>query len=225
METGSDTSRERFLHYASVFMREQDSEGRWAYQFDWDRHPAPWYSALAQSRGASVMLRAFLVTGDARFESAARKAVALFDRPISDGGFVASHPRAGVPYLEEYPAHPTGVLNGFLASLFGLFELREWLRDDRAAELFARYRASADAMLPFYTTSWWTLYDLDPESPVANVHSPRYHRLATDYLRVLSVISPSPAMAAMRDRWIAMAGPVAALRATGIKAYKKLRHR
>jgi heparosan-N-sulfate-glucuronate 5-epimerase len=171
------------------------------------------------------MLRAWMVTADDRFRRAALAAIGGFDRATSEGGFVAEHVRARVPYLEEYPSQPTGVLNGFLASLFGLWELARWLEDDRASRLFGLYRASADAMLPHYTTSWWTLYDLDPESPFPNVHSPRYHRLATDYLRVLSAIAPSEAILAFRDRWIAMDHPVSRLRAAGLKVLKKLLHR
>lgn len=224
-QSGASAHREQFLRYAEVLQAEQDPEGRWAYRFNWFRQVAPWYSALAQSRGASVMLRAWRLTGEERFRMAARNAVRLFDRGLAEDGFLAVHPRAGVPYLEEYPAHPTGVLNGFLATLFGLFELQHWLGDDRAGAMFERFRASADALLPHYTTAWWTLYDLDPESPFPNVHSPRYHRLATDYLRVLGAIAPTPVLLAYRDRWAAMAGPVAATRAAALKAIKKLIHR
>lgn len=214
-----------FRRYADTFLATQDDRGRWSYQFDWYRSAAPWYSALAQGRGASVMLRAWLLTGDARFRAAALGAIALFGTPLEQGGFVARHAQAGVPYLEEYPSQPTGVLNGFLTSLFALWEVGHWLDDGPAREQFALYLASAERMLPHYTTGWWTLYDLDPESPFPNVHSPRYHRLATDYLRVLAALSGSPVITDYRDRWIAMAGPVAAARATALKAIKKLIHR
>jgi hypothetical protein len=224
-DAGDESSRAEFLRYATTLLADQDPEGRWPYRFNWSRHVSPWYSALAQSRGASVMLRAWQVTGEERFKASARGAIALFDRDVAEGGFVVRHSRAGVPYLEEYPSHPTGVLNGFLASLFGLYELARWLGDERAGELFERYRRSADAMLPHYTTTWWTLYDLDPESPFPNVHSPRYHRLATDYLRVLGAIAPSPILLAHRDAWIAMAGPLANARAASLKAVKKILHR
>lgn len=223
--TGDPASRDRFLHYATVHQGEQDREGRWAYRFDWYASRAPWYSGLAQARGASVMMRAWMVTTEERFRTAARAAIAGFDRPAADGGFVADHPRAHVPYVEEYPSQPTGVLNGFLASLFGLWELSHWLGDDQATGLYRRYRASAEAMLPHYTTRWWTLYDLDPESPFPNVHSPRYHRLATDYLRVLGAIDPSPAVLAFRDRWASMDHPLPRARAAGLKALKKILHR
>jgi hypothetical protein len=214
-----------FLRYARYFLETRDARGRWGYDFDWYRSTAPWYSSLAQSRGASVMLRAGLLTGDPRYHDAARDALALFDTPIGEGGFVARHPRAGVPNLEEYPGQPTGVLNGFLASLLGLWEVGHWLDDGTSRSRFERYLRSAEQMLPWYTTAWWTLYDLDPESPFPNVHSPRYHGLAVDYLRVLSALDPSPVIASYRDRWIAMEGPVARTRATALKAIKKLIHR
>lgn len=216
---------EDFLRYARTFLDAQDSAGRWSYDFDWYRSRAPWYSALAQGRGASVMLRAWLLTAQPQYRAAALKALDLFGTPIGNGGFVAVHRQAGVPYLEEYPSQPTGVLNGFLTSLFALYEVGYWLEDSAARDRFALYLGSAERMLPFYTTSWWTLYDLDPESPFPNVHSPRYHRLATDYLRVLSALSGSPVIAAFRDRWIAMEGPVARGRAAALKAIKKVIHR
>ena len=217
--------RTAFLRYAGLFLDNRDAQGRWGYDFDWYRSSAPWHSALAQSRGASVMLRAGLLTGDRRYHDAARAALALFDTPIGEGGFMAQHPKAGVPYVEEYPSQPTGVLNGFLASLFGLWEVGYWLDDATNRTRFERYLGSAEQLLPWYTTAWWTLYDLDLESPFPNVHSPRYHRLAVDYLRVLSALDSSPVIASFRDRWIAMEGPVARTRATALKAIKKLIHR
>ena len=217
--------RTGFLRYAALFLDNRDERGRWGYDFDWYRSRAPWYSSLAQSRGASVMLRAALLTGDPRYQDAARDALSLFDTPVEEGGFLAQHATAAVAYLEEYPSQPTGVLNGFLASLFGLWEVGHWLDDATNRDRFERYLGSAEKLLPFYTTSWWTLYDLDPESPFPNVHSPRYHRLAVDYLRVLSALDPSPVIASYRDRWIAMEGPVARTRATALKAIKKLIHR
>ncbi len=214
-----------FFRYATAFRNAPDARGRWSYSFDWYRSRAPWYSALAQSRGASVMLRAWLLSGDTSYRQAAHAAVALFDTPIEQGGFQAVHPKAGVPYVEEYPSQPTGVLNGFLASLFGLWEMGRWLGDSVSCDRFNRYLASAERMLPHYTTRWWTLYDLDPDWRFDNVHSPRYHRLATDYLRVLAALAPSRVIAEYRDKWIGFEGLLARAGATGLKAFKKIIHR
>jgi len=214
-----------FLRYAAAFRDATDARGRWSYSFDWYRSKAPWHSALAQSRGASVMLRAWLLSGDPQYKDSALAALALFDTPIAEGGFQAIHPKAGVPYVEEYPSQPTGVLNGFLASLIGMWEVERWLDDSAPPGRFARYLASAERMLPYYTTMWWTLYDLDPDWRLPNVHSPRYHRLATDYLRVLAALAPSPVIAEYRNRWISFEGIFARTGATALKAFKKIIHR
>ncbi len=223
--TGVAAAREEFLRYASTLLAARDPMGRWAYHFRWDRCAPPWHSVLAQSRGASVMLRAYRLTGNEAFREAAVSAIAMYRVPLEQGGFRQASRAAGIPYLEEYPCLPTGVFNGFLASLFGLYELGKWLDHAPARDLFAEYVGSALALLPSYTTRWWTLYDSDPESPFPNIHSPRYHRLVIEYLRVLAVIAPDRVFEEYRDRWIAMDTAASRTRATILKAWKKIRHR
>ena len=224
-ETGEEKAKAGFLRIAEHFLRDRDPMGRWCYHFAWDRSPNPWYSSLAQSRGASVMLRAFRVTGRQEYADAARAGLATFALPLEQGGLRHTHHVAGVPYLEEYPFQPTGVLNGFMSSAFGLYEVGHWLDDAPARALLEEYLASLELLLPLYTTRWWTLYDMDPASPFPNVHSPRYHRLATDYLRVISAVFPRPAFTTHRDRWIDFDRPLNRGRAAALKTLKKLIHR
>lgn len=224
-DTGSETHRATFLRYAEHFRADQSADGHFLYRFRWFQSPAPWSSALAQSRGASVMLRAWMLTGDERYADAARAALRDFERPVDEGGFLVRHRLDGVPYFEEYPAQPTAAINGFLAALFGPFEVGYWLNDADARGVFERGLDALERLLPHYTTSWWTLYDFDPDSPLPNVHSPRYHRMVTDYLRVLAAISGRAAIAAWRDEWAARDTGINRTRAYALKAYKKIVHR
>lgn len=217
--------RDRFLHYARWFCERQDPAGGWPYDFDWFESKAPWHSALAQSRGASVMLRAWRLTGERHFLERADAAVALFDRPVDSGGFLAQFCPANVPYFEEYPAHPTAVLNGFIASLFGLWELSHWGRSKRARSLWALAFPSLEHMLPHYTLEWWTLYDLDPRSPVSNVNSPRYHILCTDYLKVLAVLTGNQAIRKHLALWLSQDTRVNRARAALYKTVRKVVYR
>ena len=62
---------------------EQNSHGLavWNHHFDWeyrDTLKAPWYSALAQGQGISVLVRAHKESGDARYLEAAQRALASF---------------------------------------------------------------------------------------------------------------------------------------------------
>jgi len=217
--------REEFLRLADWFARDQTTDGLWLYRFRWHRSADPWSSALAQMRGASVMLRAWQLTGDPRYDAAARTAVLPLTRELALGGMHAIHPQAQVPYFEEYPAEPSAVLNGFIAALFGLYELATWLQDAPARQLFDQGVKSLDRLLPHYLHRGWTLYDLDPATPFPNPNSPRYHRLVGDYLKVLATISDLPGLPQWRDRWLAMDTPGNRARALATKALRKLRYK
>jgi hypothetical protein len=180
-----------FLAYAEYFLQQQNPQGLWAYQFNWYESKAPWYSALAQARGAVVMLRAHLLTQDHRYRNAASLAVQQFNVPTSAGGFLHPFPYAPCHYFEEYPQTPTGVLNGFMSCLMNIWELHYWYQDAWLKELWQSGLEALHLMLPFYSNGWWSLYDLDKASPLVNVNSPRYHLLEIHYLQILSVLSNS----------------------------------
>jgi D-glucuronyl C5-epimerase C-terminus len=182
---------EKFWHYADYFLRQQTKEGLWEYKFDWYGSKAPWYSALAQARGASVMLRAWKQSNNTVYLDAAKNALTQFHQPISEGGFLHLFPQRHCAYFEEYPKTPTGVINGFMAALISIWELKFWLAEKWLDELWTLGISSLETMLPYYSTGWWSLYDLDSHTPIANVNSPRYHLLEIHYLQVLSLLSES----------------------------------
>jgi hypothetical protein len=144
---------------------------------------------------------------------------------VDDGGYLAFHIKSGTPYYEEYPAMRTAVINGFMASLFGLYEVAAWLDDATARVRFDDGIRSLEAMISHYTLSWYSLYDLDPSSPVPNVNSPRYHAMTTDYLRILAVLSGSEELAGYANRWRGLDTPSHRVRAYLVKGYKKVVHR
>ena len=187
---------QKFWHYADYFVANQTQDGLWNYEFDWFAAKAPWHSALAQARGASVMLRAWLQSNNSIYLIAAKNALKNFTLPTAEGGFLHIFTRANCPYFEEYPAMPTGVINGFMAALMSIWELHYWLREQWLEDLWQQGINSLQAMLPHYSNGWWSLYDLDNQSPLKNVNSPRYHLLEIHYLQILSVLSGSPELAA-----------------------------
>jgi len=217
--------RDAFLAAAEWFLADQTADGRWLYRFTWHRSANPWASALAQSRGVSVMIRAAILRNDDRYYDAARRAADVLEQPVSAGGFRATHPAAGVSYFEEYPAEPTAVLNGYIATLFGLFELGHWTGNDAARATFESGLDSLEAMLPHYEYRGWSLYDLDPRSPMPNYNSPRYHQLVTDYLAVLAAITGRESLAKARDRWRASNRAATRARAVVMKVARKLAYK
>ena len=118
-----------FKLYAEYFLRTQTDDGLWSYNFDWYGSKAPWHSALAQARGASVMLRAWMLNHDARYLAAAKHALSKFSVPTAQGGFLHIFSAENCAYFEEYPHTPTGVINGFMSCLMNIWELNYWLKE------------------------------------------------------------------------------------------------
>ncbi len=190
VETNQNEMLVEFLRYADYFCEHQSKEGHWYYPFNYYESKAPWPSALSQSRGVSVMIRAWLITKNSKYIDTAQLAISLFDTSVTNKGYLKIHPQTNTPYFEEYPrhTHPPAVLNGFMAALFGLWEMKHWTHDTKAGLLWRSGIESLEKMLPHYTLDWWTLYDLDPNSPIKNVNSYRYHLLILHYLIILNTI-------------------------------------
>ncbi|MCB0826016.1 MAG: hypothetical protein KDC26_07485 [Armatimonadetes bacterium] len=193
--------RTQFLSCCNYFLSVQDERGNFPYEFDWYESKAPWYSALAQSRGVSVMLRAWKMTGDEKYLRSARLAVSQFMTPIEDGGYLATFGPESCTYFEEYPHSPSAVMNGFLATAFGLFELNELAPDEPSQVLFDLSIESLKKMLPHYTLDWWTLYDLRGQPDKNNVQSPFYHDMVIQYITVLAIIAPCPEFERICEIW------------------------
>jgi D-glucuronyl C5-epimerase-like protein len=227
--TGQVEMQREFERYAEYFAARQTADGDWTYDFDWFDSPRGWSSALAQSRGASTMLRAGLLTGDDGYCEAARRALSRFDMPVAQGGYLAELEVDGqiLPYFEEYPQEPTAVLNGFLAALFGAFELGTWLRDVKAQRLFESGLDSLEAMLPRYQKNGWSLYSLDVRHGQANLDSPHYHALTANYLAVIDTIDPagSGRFRRAREAWFKQMSRLNVARYTVAKMLYKLRIR
>ena len=91
--TNDPARREKFLaasHWLCTHL-EQNPLGLWVWNhhFDWEyrvRLKAPWYSALAQGQGISVLVRAHKESGDLSYLNAAQRALACFTVPIDKGG-------------------------------------------------------------------------------------------------------------------------------------------
>lgn len=85
---------------------------------------AGWLSAMAQGHGMSVLVRAYLATGEINYLHNAELALNSFAVNASAGG-VRNYVFDMYPWYEEYPTRDGGtfVLNGFLYALIGLYDL------------------------------------------------------------------------------------------------------
>ncbi|WP_054824504.1 D-glucuronyl C5-epimerase family protein [Vibrio owensii] len=120
----------------------------------------PWPSSLAQGLAISVLSRAYLMTGDEKYKDAALKGIDIFLVGVEDGG-IRSELGDSVFY-EEYPyeKNQTHVLNGFIYSLFGLYDAYDILGSEKAKTLFWDGVGTLKNNIKLYDMKIWSRYDL-----------------------------------------------------------------
>jgi len=169
----SDEHFRMFLHGADWFVTNQDPEtGGWPTPviFNKDRRKYPgageigrgWYGAMCQGQAISVLVRAWTITRDPRYLTAAEAGSRLFNISSVNGGVKAVF-LDKYTWFEEYPTNPpTFILNGFIYSLLGLYDLKTVSTKLKVqiSQLFQSGLDSLAAMLPLYDTGSSTLYDL-----------------------------------------------------------------
>ncbi|CDW53487.1 D glucuronyl C5 epimerase [Trichuris trichiura] len=202
---------DNFFDTANWLVKHQDSFGGW---------PVPvkrvfasnllslepgWYSAMAQGHAMSVLCRAFLLTKKQVYLLAARRAAEIFARNASSGG-ILNYFLSTVPWYEEYPTIPgTFVLNGFIYSLIGLYDLMTCTKNDqKISELYRRGLQSLNALLPLFDTGSGSLYDLRHVAlqTAPNVARWDYHSVHIFQLLWLYAIEGDKLYSTTADRWI-----------------------
>lgn len=175
----------------------------WNHHFDWEYREtlkAPWYSALAQGQGISVLVRAHQESGDARYLEAASRAFVAFCRPIAEGGVAFTDDRGDL-WLEEYlVSPPTHILNGFIWATWGVYDYALAAGDDSARQLFPRAVATLLRNLDRYDLGFWSLYE-QAGTRLPMVASSFYHRLHVVQLRVMHQLTGEEEFARVADRW------------------------
>lgn len=123
-----------------------------------------WYSAMGQGHAISLLARAYYHShGDAKYLRAAINGLKPFRVPSRQGGVLAKF-MGKYEWYEEYPTTPASyVLNGFIYSLLGLYDLNATAPKNLSREaglLFEQGMISLKKMLMLYDTGSGSVYDL-----------------------------------------------------------------
>ncbi|KAB0795343.1 hypothetical protein PPYR_12182 [Photinus pyralis] len=214
---------QQFYDAANWFVKYQDRQtGGWpnpvkrriAVGFQ-DLEPG-WYSAMGQGHAISVLARAYHHSGgDSTYLNAALMGLKPFRVPSWQGGVLATFFNK-YHWYEEYPTKPASfVLNGFIYSLLGLYDLMT-IAPNHAKEadlLYAEGMNSLKNMLLLYDMGSGTSYDLRHVTLgiAPNLARWDYHATHVNQLLLLSTIDNEPLFTETAERWIAyMAGKRAA---------------
>ncbi len=193
LKTKSEDDKNRFLNFCDWFYNNveinESSGSRWMTDVSLPQYknPGPWQSAFSQSRGISILLRGYQLTGNKNYSTIAEKALIPFTKTVLDGG-VTSFTQWG-PFYEEYTSSiPTLVLNGHIFSLCGIHEYtRVFPENDLAQKLFQDGIVTLEKILPEYDMGFWSRYNLckakwHPDIDPATIGYQRLHANQLDML-------------------------------------------
>ncbi|CAJ0942152.1 unnamed protein product, partial [Mesorhabditis belari] len=216
--------RELFLTAADWAVQIQDSKGGWSIPVERsiaERKlvlPPGWYSAMAQGHMLSLLTRAWTVTKNEIYLQSAVKGMELFQKLANDGG-VRNDFLENMHWYEEYPTTPGSfVLNGFLYSLIGLYDLsnvetsKEFNKTvdegiNVANQLFINGTRSLLTLLPLFDTGSGSLYDLRHVGlgSAPNLARWDYHAVHVYLIEWLHIITGEQLLADTAQRWAAYA--------------------
>lgn len=172
----------------------------WKHTFDQFSYniKSPWVSAMAQGQGISVLLRAYQLNPKEIYLQSAIQAGESFFYQLEEGG-VASYDNKGDVWLEEYPSFPLShVLNGFIWSIFGVYDLYKVTTDDKYKKLFEECIKTVKNNIESYNVNGWSRYDLI-RSDLSTIE---YHLTHIAQLQVLRSILKDNFFDKYLDLWI-----------------------
>lgn len=176
LETKDKKHINKFYNSVKWALESQEDSGAWD-AFGW-QHPEAKYSSMAQGEGASLLVRAYLHSGESKYLDAAKKAINFMLIPVSEGGTTIYYPDGGVTF-EEKTSNRT-ILNGFIFSIWGLWDTYIVSKEDKYGLILEKAIKHICRMLPQFDCGYWSLYDLD-----GNISSPFYHDLHIEQLKVM----------------------------------------
>lgn len=153
----------------------------WEYYFTFDGGSPPWVSSLAQGTGLQAIARSGVKLN--RLPELLPKiqdGLKLFEQSPPTG--VRVQTGDGVHYA-QYSFWPSlRILNGFIQSLVGLYDVAQITRDPRAAQLFADGDREARKEVPTFDTGAWSYYS---RGAITRESDLSYHTLLRDFLASL----------------------------------------
>lgn len=201
---------DHFFDAANYLVNKQDEKGGWPImvqrKLGLSVLDAGWYSAMGQGQAISLLVRAFIVSKDQKYLDAAERGLDIFEITSSEGGVVTKF--AGVyDWYEEYPTTPASfVLNGFIYSLLGIYDVKEVSKGNSATKakmLFDNGMNSLKKMLLMFDSGTGTFYDLRHLTLGIAPNRARwdYHTVHINQLNLLSLIDNDPLFSSTAQRW------------------------
>ena len=186
---------EKTIACADWAVENQEKNGGWI-TFAFENADAP-YSSMAQGEAISLLIRAHIETQKDEYLNAARKAKEFMLTSIADGG--TTNYADGAVAFYEYTADDL-ILNGWIFSLWGLYDYCRYLQDADAQKILDDSLASLRKKLPEFDNGYWSKYDNKKR-----ICSLFYHKLHIAQLRAMYRLFGDDVYREYADKWEAYA--------------------
>lgn len=185
----------KFLVIADWAVAKQKKDGSWDCMGSIGNKVAKTQSSMCQGQGASLLLRAYMATQDKKYYKYAKAAIDLMIKPIDEGGATLYINEDVV--FEEYVTNTNlAVLNGWVFSVFGLYDLLLINNDVKYKKVLRQTLLTLERYIDRYDRGFWSDYDI-----CGTITSPFYHNLHISLLNVLSELTNEKRFAQVAAKW------------------------
>ena len=175
----------------------------WMHHFDWEYRDVlknPWYSALTQGNGISLLLRIYKETNNNIYLETAKEAFKSLVIEIKNGGVLYVDQSKNYWLEETIVDPPTHILNGFFWTLWGIWDYYLVTKDQLVLDFFNLCIKTLKENLKSFDTGWWSLYE-QSHTKMKMLTSRFYHSLHVVQLEVMYLISKDPLFKKYHDKW------------------------
>ena len=170
---------EQFLKLADWAFDNQEVDGKWKCMSILHNSIHETQSAMCQSEGISVLIRAHIYTNDTKYLEKATNAIELMLKPTNEGG-TCYYNNDDIIFQEYVSDFNQSVLNGWIFSLFGIYDYYLYTKNEAIKKVLFKSVETLVRFLPKYDRKFWTNYDL-----VGTIAIPAYHDIHIMQLLVL----------------------------------------
>lgn len=187
---------EKFLRVAEWAINEQKSNGMWECMKTIGDTKHESQSSMCQSEGASLLLRAYLLTNDKKYYKAAKKSIDFMIQDVKDGG-TCYYPKENSPIFQEYVSKENlSVLNGWIFSLFGLYDFVLINHNMKYKKILYNSATTMSQSLHKYDRGFWSDYD-----QYGTIASPAYNDLHVRQLKLMGELFCNKEFLKYAQKW------------------------
>ena len=185
----------KFLNIAEWAIVNIDKNGMWDCMGKLNDRVHETQSSMCQSEGASLLLRAFIETKKIKYFNTAKKAIDFMITDIKSLG-TTSYENGNIIFQEYVSKYNLSVLNGWIFSIFGLYDFTLINNDKKYTEILNTSINSLTKLLKKYDRRIWSNYDLK-----GTIASPSYHDLHIMQLKLLYDLFEKKEFKYYADKW------------------------